>query len=150
MSGEKGLGQWKSRQIGNFDDTIGRIGTWEQTFPTVSAHPQGWTFKPTRCALYNSEPNDFRNFTEPNLNQFSQSKYSNLEIEPNVMKKFKQNYKIQIRLIRKYKIQIQQKTTNPQDSNPKSNPCSSLCKAHSSRLRHLQCFPYKTRYVSNI
>ena len=55
--------------------------------------------------VYNSEwPH---NFTEPkpHLNQFSQIKYSNLETELNVMKKFKQNYQIQvqIRLVRKIK-----------------------------------------------
>jgi len=49
-------------------------------------------------------PNNVRNFTERNLNQFSQNKYNNLETEPNVMKKFKQNYQIQIWLIRNYKI----------------------------------------------
>jgi len=32
-------------------------------------------------------------------------KYSNLETEPYVMKKFKQNYQVQIRSVRNYKIQ---------------------------------------------
>jgi len=66
-----------------------------------------------RCTI----PNDVSNISghESNLNQFSQIKYSNMETGPNVMKKFKQNYQIQIRLIRNYKIQIRQKATNPQD-----------------------------------
>jgi len=52
---------------------------------------------------------------EPNLNQFSQIKYSNRETELNVMKKFKHNYQIQveIRLVR-----IIKSTSNP---NPSKN-----------------------------
>jgi len=47
-------------------------------------------------------------------NVIAQIKHSNLETEPNVMKKIKQNYEIQIqvqiRLVRNYEIQIQSKS----------------------------------------
>jgi len=44
------------------------------------------------------------------------------------MKKFKQNYQIQvqIRLVRNYEIHIHQKIANPHDLYPNPNPCSSL------------------------
>jgi len=63
---------------------------------------------------------------EPHLKQFSQINYSNLETGLNVMKNFEEKHQIQvqIRLVRNYKIQIHQKTANPQDLNP--NQCSSL------------------------
>jgi len=48
------------------------------------------------------------------FNVIEQIKYNNLETEPNVMKIFKQNHKIQfqvqIRLVRNYEIQVQSKS----------------------------------------
>ena len=104
----------------------------------------------TLCVLYNSHWRHIFTEREPNLNKFAQIndiithniiaqiKYSNLETEPNVMKKFKRSYQIevQIRLVRNYEIQIHKKTANPKDLYPNPNPCSSLVggcpEAHSS------------------
>jgi len=52
----------------------------------TSVHPQGWTFKVNQHDVRCTVPNYISSFTEPNLNQFSPIEYSDLEIEPNVMK----------------------------------------------------------------
>jgi len=101
------------------------------------------------CVLYNSHRRHIFTEPEPNLNKFTQVnditthnilaqiENSSLESEPNVMKKSKQNYEIQIHveiwLVRNYEIQIHQKTANPQGLYPNPNLCSSLAKTESER-----------------
>jgi len=65
--------------------------------------------KPTWCALYESRRKLHWTWIKSTWTNFRRLNTVILEIEPNVMKKFKQKYPIQIRLIRNYKIQIHQK-----------------------------------------